>query len=117
MKGGAISAINRVVLHSGLTRDPDLRHTPDGAPVVTLRLGFTAVEVVEGERRELPEGTSWRPAGSRAGRIPHVKLGRYYRYRRRSIERWMHAIESDRIVSGAGNGQRVRASSARRRRE
>jgi hypothetical protein len=67
MKGGAISAINRVVLHSGLTRDPELRHTPDGAPVVTLRLGFTLVDVVEGEWRDLPEGTSWRPAGIPAG--------------------------------------------------
>ena len=59
----------------------------------------------------------WVYAESRAGRIPHVKLGRYYRYRRRSIERWMHAIESDRSVPGAGNGQRARASSARRRGE
>ncbi len=47
-----MSAINRVVLIGGLTRDPELRHTPDGTPVVTMRLGFTTVHLVEGEWRE-----------------------------------------------------------------
>jgi single-strand DNA-binding protein len=49
-----MSAINRVVLTGGLTRDPELRHTPDGTPVVTMRLGFTTVHLVEGEWRERP---------------------------------------------------------------
>src|SRR5919197_4443417 len=52
MKGCAICSINRVVLTGGLTRDPELRHTPDGTAVVTLRLGFTTVRLVEGEWRE-----------------------------------------------------------------
>ena len=47
-----MSAINRVVLTGGLTGDPELRHTPDGTPVVTLRLGFTTVHLAEGEWRE-----------------------------------------------------------------
>lgn len=47
-----MSAINRVVLTGGLTRDPELRHTPDGTSVVTLRLGFTTVHLVGGEWRE-----------------------------------------------------------------
>lgn len=47
-----MTAINRVVLTGGLTRDPELRRTPDGTPVVTLRLGFTTVRLVEGEWRE-----------------------------------------------------------------
>src|SRR5919197_5509284 len=52
MKGGAMSAINRTVLTGGLTRDPELRHTPEGTPVVTLRVGFTTVHLVDGEWRE-----------------------------------------------------------------
>jgi single-strand DNA-binding protein len=47
-----MSAINRVVLTGGLTRDPELRHTPDGTSVVTLRLGFTTVHLVGGEWSE-----------------------------------------------------------------
>jgi excisionase family DNA binding protein len=30
-----------------------------------------------------------------AGRIPHVALGRYYRYRRESIDAWLQEIEHD----------------------
>ena len=32
------ASINRVVLVGNLTRDPELRHTPSGAPVCSLRL-------------------------------------------------------------------------------
>lgn len=44
--------LNRVVLTGGLTRDPELRHTPSGAPVTTLRLGYTTQRRVDGEWRE-----------------------------------------------------------------
>ena len=37
--------------------------------------------------------TGWVYAQSRAGRIPTVKLGRYYRYRREAIEAWLEQIE------------------------
>ena len=47
-----MSAINRVVLTGGLTRDPELRHTPTGTAVVTLRLGFTTMHLVDDEWRE-----------------------------------------------------------------
>jgi excisionase family DNA binding protein len=40
----------------------------------------------------------WVYAETRAGRIPHVKLGRYYRYRSASIEAWLRKIED-------GNGE------------
>ena len=33
--------------------------------------------------------TGWVYRQSRAGRIPTVKLGRYYRYRLEAIERWI----------------------------
>ncbi len=36
---------------------------------------------------------SWIYAEARAGRIPHVTLGRYRRFRRESIEAWVAAAE------------------------
>lgn len=35
----------------------------------------------------------WIYAETRAGRIPHVALGRYYRYRPESIDAWLREIE------------------------
>ncbi|MGA2321235.1 MAG: helix-turn-helix domain-containing protein [Solirubrobacteraceae bacterium] len=35
----------------------------------------------------------WIYAETRAGRIPHIALGRYYRYRRESIEAWLGELE------------------------
>ena len=35
----------------------------------------------------------WVYTETRAGRIPHVALGRYYRYRRDSIDAWLRQIE------------------------
>jgi excisionase family DNA binding protein len=37
--------------------------------------------------------TSWVYAETRAGRIPCVRLGRYYRYRRSAITAWLEAVE------------------------
>jgi excisionase family DNA binding protein len=36
---------------------------------------------------------SWVHAQTRAKRIPTVKLGRYYRYRREAIEAWIAELE------------------------
>lgn len=32
---------------------------------------------------------AWVYAETRAGRLPHISVGRYYRYRPSSIERWL----------------------------
>ena len=37
--------------------------------------------------------TAWVYAQSRTGSIPTVKLGRYYRYRREAVERWIETQE------------------------
>ena len=50
---------------------------------------LTAEEVAD----MLGVATSWVYAQSRAGRIPTVKLGRYYRYRRQTIEEWLATQE------------------------
>ena len=39
----------------------------------------------------------WVYAETRANRIPHLRLGRYVRYRRSAIEQWMGDIETGRI--------------------
>lgn len=36
---------------------------------------------------------AWVYAETRAGRIPHIELGRYYRYRRSAIEAWLNERE------------------------
>ena len=36
------ASINRVVLVGNLTRDPELRHTPGGTPVCSLRLAVNS---------------------------------------------------------------------------
>ena len=38
----AASNINRVVLTGNLTRDPELRHTPGGTPVTSLRIAVNS---------------------------------------------------------------------------
>jgi excisionase family DNA binding protein len=51
---------------------------------------LTADEVAE----LLGMTTSWVYAASRKGELPTVKLGRYRRYRREAIERWIEEQES-----------------------
>jgi excisionase family DNA binding protein len=59
--------------------------------VVTGRL-LTAEEVAEltGMTKE------WVWAQARADRIPHVRLGRYCRFREEAIDAWLEAIERGR---------------------
>lgn len=40
---------------------------------------------------------AWVYAETRAGRIPHVPLGRYVRYRRSAVLRWISALEQDSV--------------------
>ena len=51
----------------------------------------------------------WIYAEVRAGRIPHVKLGRYYRFREESIAAWIEEIET----TSNYNGGRPRRAPAR----
>lgn len=48
---------------------------------------------------------SWVYAETRANRIPHVRLGRYVRYRRNAVERWVHDIEEGVHPALAGRGE------------
>jgi excisionase family DNA binding protein len=39
----------------------------------------------------------WVWAQARAGRIPHVRLGRYRRFREESIDAWLRSIEESSV--------------------
>ena len=41
----------------------------------------------------LQVSTAWVYAETRRGRLPHIRLGRYVRYRRAAIEAWLDASE------------------------
>ena len=42
--------------------------------------------------------SGWVYAETRANRIPHLRLGRYVRYRRSAIEQWMGEIETGKTL-------------------
>lgn len=57
--------------------------------VTTERELLTAEEVAA----MIGKGKDWVWAETRAGRIPHVKLGRRYHYRRQAIMAWLEEME------------------------
>jgi excisionase family DNA binding protein len=52
---------------------------------------LTAEEIAE----RLGMKTQWVWAEARAGRIPHVRLGRYRRFRESAVEAWLRNLEAD----------------------
>ena len=48
----------------------------------------------------------WVWAQARAGRIPHVQLGRYRRFREEALDEWLAALENESVQNG---GRNVRA--------
>jgi excisionase family DNA binding protein len=51
---------------------------------------LTADELAE----RLGMKTEWVWAQARAGRIPHVRLGRYRRFRESAVEEWLRELET-----------------------
>ncbi|MDQ6606061.1 MAG: helix-turn-helix domain-containing protein [Actinomycetota bacterium] len=51
---------------------------------------LTADEIAE----RLGMKTEWVWAQARAGRIPHVRLGRYRRFRESAVEEWLRELET-----------------------
>ena len=52
---------------------------------------LTAQEIAE----RLGVSTQWVWAQARAGRIPHVRLGRYRRFRESAVEAWVCELEAN----------------------
>lgn len=67
---------------------------------------LTADELAE----RLGMKTEWVWAQARAGRIPHVRLGRYRRFRESAVEEWLRELET----GGATNRAAHRPSPLRR---
>jgi excisionase family DNA binding protein len=67
---------------------------------------LTADELAE----RLGMKTDWVWAQARAGRIPHVRLGRYRRFRESAVEAWLHDLET----GGAPSRSAPRATPLRR---
>jgi excisionase family DNA binding protein len=61
---------------------------------------LTAQEVAE----RLGVSKDWVWAQARAGAIPHVRLGRYRRFRTEAIEAWIVELETSNVV---GTSQRA----------
>jgi len=64
-----------------------------GAPVVSPDDVLTAVEVAAVLRMT----PAWVYSETRQGRIPHMRFGRRFRYRRSTIESWMRTLEWGRL--------------------
>jgi excisionase family DNA binding protein len=62
------------------------------APLVptSTRL-LTVIEVAD----RLGVSKQWVWAQARAGRIPHVQLGRYRRFREEAIDAWLQSLEAE----------------------
>jgi excisionase family DNA binding protein len=66
---------------------------------------LTAQEVAE----RLGVTKDWVWAQARAGRIPHVRLGRYCRFREEAIEAWVIQLESAPAPTHNGHVSRLGA--------
>jgi len=79
-------------------REPDL---PGGSSDALL----TAEEVAA----LLQVTCSWVYSQTRRQRIPHLRLGRYVRYRREALEAWMRQVETTSTSPGSArvNGRRT----------
>ena len=53
--------------------------------------------------------TAWVYTQTRARKIPHVSLGRYVRYRRSAVLRWLGEMEEEPVVGAFNRTQRGRA--------
>ncbi len=65
---------------------------------------LTAVEVAE----LLRVTTGWVYTETRSGRMPHVPLGRYRRYRRRTIMSWLARLEEESLAAPTLDARRSR---------
>jgi excisionase family DNA binding protein len=61
---------------------------------------LTADEIAE----RLGMKTEWVWAQARAGQIPHVRLGRYRRFRESAVEAWLRDLETGGTMSASTPG-------------
>jgi excisionase family DNA binding protein len=90
---------------------PSAREVPD-APVAGYDQVITADEVAALLRMT----PAWVYAETRRNRIPHMRLGRYFRYRRAAIEAWMSDLEEAAAVPSPTRARQRSADADRRQR-
>lgn len=64
---------------------------------------LTAEEIAE----RLGMRTDWVWAQARAGRIPHIRLGRYRRFRESAVEAWLRELEAQNTDASTGTSSGV----------
>jgi len=94
------------------TPAPSAREVPD-APAAGYDQVITADEVAALLRMT----PAWVYAETRRNRIPHMRLGRYFRYRRAAIEAWMSDLEEGAAVPVPTRARQGSADADRRRRD
>jgi excisionase family DNA binding protein len=93
------------------TPAPSVREVP-GAPAAGYDQVITADEVGVLLRMT----PAWVYAETRRNRIPHMRLGRYFRYRRAAIEAWMSDLEEAAAVPAPTRARQSSADADRRQR-
>lgn len=73
--------------------NPTAQQTPDALEVPDASSATDALLTAEEVAALLQVTCSWVYAQTRSRRIPHLRLGRYVRYRRSALEAWMDEME------------------------
>jgi len=71
---------------------------------------MTRLLTVEEVAERLGVTKDWVWAQARAGRIPHVQLGRYRRFREEALDRWLEDLES--CARARASGRRAASTRA-----
>ena len=66
---------------------------------------MTRLLTVDDVAERLGVTKDWVWAQARAGRIPHVQLGRYRRFREEALEEWLDELERRSVDGGPGFGR------------
>ena len=65
---------------------------------------MTCLLTVDDVAERLGVTKDWVWAQARAGRIPHVQLGRYRRFREEALEQWLNELEQQSVEQRRGGG-------------
>lgn len=68
-------------------------HDPTGRSAKVARCNDNRLLTAEEVADRIGMTAAWVYSQTRAGRIPHVQLGRFYRYRTEAVESWLVTIE------------------------
>jgi single-strand DNA-binding protein len=118
-----VKSINRVVLTGGVARDLELRNTPGGTSVATMRIAFTTQRRVDGEWQEKSNFIDvelWGTQAENAAR--HLAKGRqvavdgrleWIEYETQDgVKRQLHKVVADSVQYLAAGARRVESPAA-----